>query len=169
MAELTLSLDSYDDIYSDFDTRNYRKRRLSDDFVDELRDSLRYNTEAIDELQLRLPADVRDKARETEIVSSIKRQVGEREAKLRADSKKWQTRGWLFTAIGFAAMLLDAMITIRIKEGNIPVLARIILEPAGWFLIWNGLDFLLFEYRKFGKDQAFHRTVGEMKIRFLDE
>jgi len=36
MAELSLWLDSYDDIYSDFDARTLLKRRVSEDFIHEL-------------------------------------------------------------------------------------------------------------------------------------
>ena len=43
MAELNLWLDSYDDIYSDFDSSHYLKRRISEDFLYELRTEMKYN------------------------------------------------------------------------------------------------------------------------------
>ena len=37
MQELNFRLDSYQDIFSDFDSREYKNRSLSQDFLDELR------------------------------------------------------------------------------------------------------------------------------------
>ena len=37
MADISLWLDDYDDLFSDFDSRNYLKRRVSEDFLEELK------------------------------------------------------------------------------------------------------------------------------------
>ena len=55
--EISLWLDSYDDIYSDFDSRHYLKRRISKDFIDELEASLKYRTGRVENLILLLPAN----------------------------------------------------------------------------------------------------------------
>ena len=44
MANLELWLDSYNDIYSDFDSRHYSKRRISEDFIQELRLGLKHKS-----------------------------------------------------------------------------------------------------------------------------
>jgi hypothetical protein len=60
MKELELWLDSYDDIYSDFDSRHYRKRRISEDFLHELRTEMKYNEQHASDMVLLLPQDFRD-------------------------------------------------------------------------------------------------------------
>jgi hypothetical protein len=45
MSEISLWLDNYDDIYSDFDSRHFLKRRISEDFLHELRLSKKYKRE----------------------------------------------------------------------------------------------------------------------------
>ena len=55
MKELELWLDSYDDIYSDFDSRHYLKRRISEDFLHELRTEMKYNEQHASDMVLLLP------------------------------------------------------------------------------------------------------------------
>jgi hypothetical protein len=63
MAELSLWLDYYDDVYADFDSRHYGKRRISDDFLFELRNALKYREERVNDLFLLLPGDKRNVSR----------------------------------------------------------------------------------------------------------
>ncbi len=60
MTELSLWLDEYADIYSDFDSRHYSKRRISTDFLNELKTALKYKDEKSDTLVLILPKEKRD-------------------------------------------------------------------------------------------------------------
>ena len=60
MAELNLWLDSYDDIYSDFDSRDYLKWRISEDFLYELRTEMKYNEHHTGDMVLLLPQQQRD-------------------------------------------------------------------------------------------------------------
>ena len=60
MAELNLWLDSYNDIYSDFDNRHYLKRRISDDFLHELRTEMKYKEHHAGDMVLMVPKERRD-------------------------------------------------------------------------------------------------------------
>jgi len=62
MTELSLWLDSYDDIYSDFDSRHYYKRRISEDFLYELEREMKYKEDEASCLMLLLPNQQRDEA-----------------------------------------------------------------------------------------------------------
>lgn len=55
MKELELWLDSYDDIYSDFDSRHYLERRISEDFLHELRIEIKYSEQHASDMVLLLP------------------------------------------------------------------------------------------------------------------
>ena len=59
MAELNLWLDSYDDIYSDFDSRHYLKRRISEDFLYELRTEMKYKEHHAGDMVLLLPQEAK--------------------------------------------------------------------------------------------------------------
>lgn len=60
MTEISLWLDSYDDIYSDFDSHHYLKRRISEDFLHELRVEMKYKEHHGGDLVLLLPQERRD-------------------------------------------------------------------------------------------------------------
>lgn len=71
MAELNLWLDSYDDIYSDFDSRHYLRRRISEDFLYELRTEMKYNEHHAGDMVLLLPQERRDEPAEKIIADSL--------------------------------------------------------------------------------------------------
>lgn len=169
MAELSLLLDSYDDIYSDFDSRHYLKRRISEDFIEELKASMKYKPEHPDALILLLPSQLRDAEVEKPIVSSIKEQIKGRENVLNEKARRTRNRGLSMLTAGVLIMIADSLIFYRARTGYFVILLRIIMEPAGWFMIWNGLDFLIYEYRTIVKENAFYRAVGALSIHFKDD
>ena len=71
MTELNLWLDSYDDIYSDFDSRHYHKRRISEDFLYELEREMKYKEGKANCLMLLLPNQRWDEAVENSICASL--------------------------------------------------------------------------------------------------
>lgn len=71
MGELTLWLDSYDDIYSDFDSRHYLKRRISEDFLYELRTEMKYKEQHPGDIALLLPKEKREENAEKIVASSL--------------------------------------------------------------------------------------------------
>jgi hypothetical protein len=42
----------------------------------------------------------------------------------------------------------------------------IVIEPAGWFLIWMGLDYVFFENKLRKADREFYRKVAKALINF---
>ena len=64
MSEISLWLDNYDDIYSDFDSRHFLKRRISEDFLHELRLSKKYKRERATDLLLFMPGEKRTESSE---------------------------------------------------------------------------------------------------------
>lgn len=169
MAELSLWLDSYDDLYSDFDSRYYLKRRLSEDFIDELKEALRFRTEQFDSLVLLLPHRLRNSDIEKDIPASVREQLGKRLQVLHQKAKGMRRRGILLLAAGMLIMIVDSIISYKFGGGYVFNLLRIILEPAGWFMIWNGLDFLIYEYRTIMRDTTFYEAVCALSVHFRDD
>lgn len=168
VSELSLWLDSYDDIFSDFDSRNYHKRRISEDFLEELKASLKYKKERTDDLVLLLPAEQRRKDIEPQIVTSIKDQFHNRFLMFNERDSKIRLKGILYLVIGIVIMAIDSVIAFWLVKTYPVVTLRIILEPAGWFLMWNGLDLLSYDYRKAKHETNFYRNVDHLKIHFRD-
>lgn len=167
-SDLSLWLDSYDDIYSDFDSRIYLRRRVSEDFLDELKESFKYRKEHADNLILLLAPEKRNEQIEQGIISSLEEQFRLRYEMLYKKERKIKAKGILFVITGIIVMVLDSVIVYWGSKTYSVIATRVVLEPAGWFLIWNGLDLLMNGLRKARHETFFYRKAGELKIHFKD-
>jgi len=68
MEALRLWLDSYNDLYSDFDSRHFGRRRISEDFMHELRQAMTSEYATSKDLILLLPQKERQPETEKQII-----------------------------------------------------------------------------------------------------
>jgi hypothetical protein len=168
MAELTLWLDSYDDIYSDFDSRHYYKRRISEDFLYELQREMKYIEDKASGLLLLLPAEQRNEAVEKSISGSLpgffQKQFQHHQDKYRRKLNK----GLIFLFGGIVIMLVNTWLNYRFGSSfQIPVISlKVLLEPAGWFLVWTAFDSLFYDLNPLKKDKDFYQSLSEIRVRF---
>ncbi|MDR3680036.1 MAG: hypothetical protein P4L41_08730 [Flavipsychrobacter sp.] len=166
--EISLWLDSYDDIFSDFDSRNYQKRRISEDFLDELKASIKYRNDKQEALVLLLPKELRKAEIEREIISGLKEQFHSRYDTYANKMRKISRKGYALVIAGIVTMLVDSYISFKGYRSYPMTILHVLLEPAGWFLIWNGLDSLLYDYRTVAKDVSFYNAARHMNVHFRD-
>jgi hypothetical protein len=166
MTELSLWLDYYDDIYSDFDSRHYLKRRISEDFLHELRMAKRYKRERVSDLLLFLPQEKREENSEKIIINSLKDFFTDQ---FRTNNDKFRIKrnsGLIVLIAGLLIMMINSYISF-IAAHSLPLsILRIILEPGGWFLLWLGFDFLFYDLREIKKERDFFREFSEINIHF---
>lgn len=166
MAELSLWLDYYDDIYSDFDSRHYLKRRVSEDFLYELRHAFKYKKERITELFLFLPQNRRDESNENSIAENLKLffktqfeiQAGKCRSKF--------NRGLIFGIIGIIIMVVNTILVFKASDTLSIVAIGVVLEPGGWFLLWASFDFLFNDWKGLKYEREFFHELAEIKIHF---
>ena len=163
---VSLILDSYDDIFSDFDPRPYSSRGLSNDFLIECRRAVRgIKTESpVLELRLLVPKNKRKAAKETMIKKRLKdyfqNQVKEKQMELkqtRRDGGKW-------ILIGFSLALISTLLITQ--EEFLFKLPLIITEPGGWFSFWTGLDKIFIEPKGKKPEFEFNNNMANMNVRF---
>lgn len=167
-SNISLWVDCYDDIFSDFDLRPYTARNISDDFLRELR-KLSHETEShIDELRLLLPENARDMPSEAIIT---KRLHGHFNKNLHYFEKKRKTKGKkdaLLTVLGISMMVCAAFIS-SVKKQSLPLhILLVIFEPAGWFLVWISMEHLINGSRKEKPEIKFYSKMTRCKIVFLN-
>jgi hypothetical protein len=166
MTDIKLWLDSYNDIYSDFDSRHYLKRRISEDFLDELRNELKISESLNGDIIFLLPQTERDVSSEKVIAKGLteyfKKQYGFHKNKCQHKLNK----GVLLFASGFFIMLLNSWCSFHYKETFIIIFFRILLEPAGWFLLWAAFDFLFYDFTKLKTVRDFYRLLSNANINF---
>jgi hypothetical protein len=166
MTELNLWLDSYDDIYSDFDSRHYLKRRISDDFLHELRIEIKDREHVARDLVLLLPPERRDETAEKIIAASLTAFFSGQFLFHRDRCRSKLNKGMLLFASGIITMLFNSWISYQ-YAASFPVIAlKVLMEPAGWFLLWAALDFLFYDFRGLKRERDFFKELKEMHIHF---
>lgn len=167
MSELSLWLDSYDDIYSDFDSRNYLKRRISEDFLHELHNALKHKNERMNDMLLLLPKEGRNEANEQIIIDSLQDFFREQYDYVAAQCRKKLYNGLWLIVSGVLIMSGNSFIGYKMADKTFLLIAlKVLLEPAGWFLIWAAFDFLFYGYKELLKERDFYGELSEMRIHF---
>jgi hypothetical protein len=166
MAELNLWLDSYDDIYSDFDSRHYLKRRISDDFLHELRTEMKYKAHHAGDMVLLLPPERRDDPSEKIIADSLTDFFSSQFHFQQDKCRKKLNNGILLLASGVIIILLNSWVSYNSEESFLITAIKVLLEPAGWFLLWAALDFLFYDFAELKRERNFYKELSEMHIHF---
>lgn len=166
MSELSLWLDYYDDIYSDFDSRHYLKRRISEDFLHELHMAKKYKQERVTNLVLLLPKEKRAEDTEQVIVNSLKEFF---KSQLQTHNDRYRRKlntGIILLFSGLLIMIANSYITYRGFHSFLFSVFRIILEPGGWFLLWLAFDRLFYDLRPVKKEKDFFQELAQVNIHF---
>ncbi len=166
MNEIKLWLDSYDDIYSDFDSRHYLKRRISEDFLDELQNELKNDKLIEGNIILLLPTHKRDEIAEKTIANSITTYFNKQFDFHKNKCRKKLNNGIVLFISGFIIMLLNSWFSFTYKESFVIIFLRILLEPAGWFLLWAAFDFLFYDYPTLKAMRNFYRQLSSATVLF---
>ncbi|MBN2142259.1 hypothetical protein JW711_02925 [Candidatus Woesearchaeota archaeon] len=164
-SSISLSLDRYDDIFSDFDPRSYSERALSDDFLSEAKKVTREKKDNF-ELELLIPEGVRQTASEAKIKKRLKDHFKKHADMLKAEQKKVKQRGLMVVLIGFILMLAASFL----YDLDHPLFAltflRTMIEPAGWFMVWYGLDQVFYTGGQHKSEIEFNEKMSKASIRF---
>jgi hypothetical protein len=165
-AALTLWIDDYDDIFSDFDPRPFGQRALSEDFLAEARRAVRDRREAVPALRLLVPAAARNVADETTIRKRLHEHFRKHADRLRRAHRRSAGAGLAIAAAGFAVMTASAL--VRSQPADFwRTLLHVLLEPSGWFAVWFGLDQLVYGTREAAREHAFYRKLVRADVVFV--
>jgi len=166
-SELSIWLDYYDDIFSDFDSRPLSDRALSDDFLNEARKMAKEKFSGKIELKLLIPSQQRNTEIENVIIKSLHAQFRHFALAIETEMKETKQRGYMLAGIGVAVMIVTAVLINLSKANFVLNTLRVILEPAGWFLAWTGLDHILFISKKKKQELEFNLKMSRAEIKFL--
>lgn len=167
-SEIRLLLNSYDDIFSIFDPRPYSQKALSEDFLSEAKKASRDKKDGI-QLNLLIPVKKRKKHEEEIIRKRLKEHFSKHFDLLKKDVKNIVLKqGLSFIISGIIIMFIASVLLFFYKEQTFFITFLIIfLEPAGWFLFWEGLGLVIFESKKVKPNLEFYEKMSKCKISFL--
>jgi len=159
-----IALDTYDDIFSDFDPSPYETRILSDDFLTEL--LKRYAETHRGELQVifTIPSSLRSEKTEGIVKKRIKEYFKVRHSKAKKQVEEDQKRGMMRVAVA-----VFAYIPIMIFSDPVMIHLAPILSVFAWYFLWTGLDKLLEVPGRLVSEMNFCDRFHKAKYNFVDE
>jgi hypothetical protein len=163
-GNISLILDSYDDIFSDFDPRSYSERSLSDDFLAECKKVARDKGEEL-ELRIMVPRRLRNVREEIKIKKRLKSHFHKHYLEKKEEIKCIKREGATWFVIGSMLMIIST--ALYGKEDFLFKLLEVMLVPAAWFMFWEGLDKIFVSSRDKKPDYEFYRKMSRAQIFFL--
>lgn len=166
-SELSIWLDEYDDVFSDFDSRPIAERSLSDDFLNEVRKMVREKPSGSVQLKLLIPADKRKKELEIIAIKNLHTYFRHAAAAIQAEMMQTRRRGFLLAAFGFVVMITTAYIVSISNHSFFFNALQIVLEPSGWFMVWSGMDNIFYNSRRRRTNYEFNMKMSRAEIIFV--
>lgn len=164
--EVRFVINTYEDIFSDFDPRPFSQKGLSEDFLKAAKTATIDKSDKIDFVFL-MPDRERKIKDETMIKYRLKKHFKKHLELLKKEKRKVVKRGSFFVGIGILLMLAATFLFFKFKEESFLASFFIIfLEPASWFLFWEGLDQLIFDSKKVDPNLDFYKKMADAAISF---
>jgi hypothetical protein len=156
-----ISLDSYNDMFDDFDIRPYKERSLSADFLNVLNERVRKVDFAREmTLILTMPKKERDRKNERVIEKRLKGHLENAAKYWDGKAKDTRNSGIFYLLLGFAIYVAGGII------GTDFFIARQYLLIPAWFLIWHALDLIVMDIPKMNAKRDFNKYVRNARITF---
>jgi hypothetical protein len=166
-GNISLVLNSYQDIFSSFDPRNYREKAVSDDFLMECKRAARDKKDKF-ELRLFVPRIKRNYHEEVMIKKRLKEHFHKHYKILEKEIKSTKFKGILWFIIGAILMAIGTFILSLEQRFFIYNFLILLLEPASWFFFWEGLNQVFFIPKEYTSEQNFYKKMSVSEIVFMD-
>ena len=167
LSEISLVLDTYDDLFSDFDPRTFDKRTLSDDFLSELKRATRSNKTGLIELNFLIPLEQRKEETEIKIKKRLRDYFKRHYEEIRKDVYSFRRKGLLMIIFGLILSILSVLFVVPNEDKNIWLsVLMVLIEPAAWFTIWEGANKVFETWKVMAPDLEFYRKMSKSEISF---
>jgi hypothetical protein len=145
MSEISIQLDTYEDIFSDFDPRPFSQRAISDDLLLVMKKAAQVKASGNIEVKFLIPKKMANSEHETLIKRRFKEYFKKHhELKHKEVSKAQRKAGAFIISGAIISMLTTYLIATGTSLTGIwhffLTLLIVLCEPAGWFFIWDGLS-----------------------------
>ncbi|MBS3079580.1 hypothetical protein J4218_05650 [Candidatus Pacearchaeota archaeon] len=171
-GNISLALDSYDAIFSDFDPRPYSERLISDDFLIECRRAV-HNRKGVEQLRLLIPSHMRKPNDEIHIKKRLKEYFRKHLIESKRDITSIRKAGFLWFFLGsillvISTLLYEYKIAVQGAFNFVFDFLFIISQPAGWFICWEGLDKIFVSANPKLEDYKFFKKMENAEVYFLN-
>ncbi|MDD5019070.1 MAG: hypothetical protein PHH75_02290 [Candidatus Omnitrophica bacterium] len=167
IQEISIAIDSWDDVFSDFDPSPIDRRILSEDFLSELKKRYRETQRGDFVITIYAPASLKDETTEKLVNKRLKQYFKFRHLSLQKEIATAVRRGTLFVLGGVASLSSLTMLTYFHMLDKLTLeLIAIIFMPLGWFGIWEGFSRII-EPAPFAKlDEELFSKLSKASFKF---
>lgn len=165
-AHVSLILESYDALFSDFDPRPYEQRSISDDFMSEAKKAVKEADSGILEMRFLIPKHQKNAHEEEIIRERLHHYFLQQFHRYQKDAKGIVQRGILLAVTGFLLLFASSYITHQLEATLLLEFLKILMEPSGWFMIWYGFDRIFYEAKSLRPELEFSHKMSKAQIYF---
>lgn len=166
---LHVALDTYDDIFSDFDPSEYDHRVLSDDFMKEIQKRYVETKKGDIEVRFSIPAAARSQKTEALIKKRLKEYFQIQIRLLDAEIRKRKNTGITYFGVGFVVLLLTVYGGEIFPNSHAAQILAILLTPLGWFGMWEGVGLFVQGPIKYEEQKRFYARFSKANYVFMNE
>lgn len=167
ISEISLMLNDYEDIFSDFDARSHAQKALSQDFLEEAKRASKEKVSGQIELKLSVPGKIRDYEKEKIIKNRLHEHFKKHYPLLNEEKKGILKTGIILALSGITMMLISSYLRYLAYPQFLFHLLFVLLEPAGWFMTWYGLDRIFYVPEEKKSNLEFYEKMAKSEIIFL--
>jgi hypothetical protein len=167
MSEISLILDTYDDIFSDFDPRTLDKRALSDDFLIEIKRATKEKKFGVIELNFLIPLEQQKEAKEEMIKKRLHEHFRRHYELVKKEIDSVRHNGSLMIFVGLVLSILAAIFVYPNESHNIlKNIILVLIEPAAWFTVWEGANKVFDTWKEQLPELEFYKKMIKCEITF---
>jgi hypothetical protein len=167
LREIAIVIDTWDDIFSDFDPRPLNERTLSGDFVDELKKRYLETPRGNMQIVIYAPDILKDEKSESMVTRRLKTHFKYVALEAKRDMVQIRSRGAIFLIIGFIALTTLALVTYtKFLTPMVVSIVEIPFMPLGWFCMWEGFSRLLDTMPKQAQKEDLYDKLSKARYDF---
>jgi len=166
-SEISLILDTYEDIFSDFDPRPFIHRSLSMDFLEEAKRATRDLPDGRIQLKFLIPYSLRNIPTEMMIRKRLKEHFAKHFLEYKREMKIIKIKGGLMTFAGILMIFFAASLSSISPQAFAIRFLQTLLEPAGWFTAWVGLENAFESLAEESKTKKFYERMSLADVSFI--
>lgn len=169
--EITVAIDSLDDIFSDFDPRPMQQRALSEDFLKEIQKFYREAGPGKIIVNFLAPITLKEMIEKNQLGKAVLTHITH-DFKRRAQGNKkimgriWRT-GIIFILFGMSILLSLLFLGYRgiLNKLSLEILG-VVFMPLGWFGIWEGFSKLVDTPMKLKDETEMYEKLAKAQYNF---
>ncbi len=166
-ANISLVLNSYDDIFSDFDPRGYGEKALSDDFLSECKRASRDKIDDTIELRFLMPRNKRNIKDEELIKQRLSEHFKKHSTEKYKNIRSFKRQGFFWIFLGIIIIVTSVIVSFNFESTFFEAVLKIFEVPS-WFLIWEGLGKIFIHAKDRLPEYEFYKKMSLANIGFFN-